>query len=326
MDQFGAFGGQIVFEDWLEILLSGTYEVSTPTLAVTSGEIGTMAGSGHISWNADTGIRVQAVTDRGGYPNRLLDGRLGLPGQLIAHSTFVTFEGRTQEGWEVTADRMPRDGHRSHTDLPSVVWDVGTSGITLRRQSSVPLGNSLRILVTPLLPGWVRVTETEVRNDVFGSRSICRDWLTTTCSIGRVSARRRSADWFEVLVEPPEGESLRDAFTVRQAIARAFGFILGRRCVIRGHEEINETSETRRLDARAQQTTRNTLLPPLGRQLEFLQNVERLLALAIDFFLSGLGERVAPYLYLCWDTADNSSFDSTCDEQYLRRRTASRGR
>lgn len=218
---------------------------------------------------------------------------------------------------------MPRGGHRTHTNLPDVIWDLATRGITLRHETSVPMGRSLRLLMGPLPPEWVRMTETEVRNEVFGHRLSRRDWLTTNCSVGRVSARQSSDDWFEVRVLPREGEPMCEAFTVCTAVARAFGFVLGRRCVIRGHEEINESRETRRLDTRYPKTTRNSLLQPLGWQLEFMQNVERLLGLAIDFFLTDLGERVAPYLYLCWDTADNShltrlAISSICVEGLLR--------
>ncbi len=312
-----------MFDDWLDILVHGTYEVSLSTLNVASDEVGTLTGSGQFSWNADTGIRIQAVTDGGDTLTRILFGGFETPGQLIAHSTYLTFSGRTQEGWEITADQMPRDGHRTHTNLPDVVWDLGTSGITLRRESSVSRGRSLRILMGPLPAAWVRLTVSEVRNEVFGHRTLRRDWLTTTCSIGRVSARQRSDEWFEVRVHPPEGEPMREAFTVCRAVARAFGFVLGRRCVIRGHEEINETAETRRLDTRYLRTTMNTLLQPLGWQLEFMQNVERLLGLAIDFFLTELGERVASFLHVCWDAADNAhqtqlAVDSICVEGLLR--------
>jgi hypothetical protein len=138
-----------------------------------------------------------------------------------------------------------------------------------------------------------------------------------------VSARQRSDDWFEVRVLPNEGEPMCETCAVCTAIARAFGFVLGRRCVIRGHEEINETKETRWLDTRYPKTTRNTLLQPLGWQLEFMQNVERLLGLAIDFFLTDLGQQVATYLFLCWDTADNAhqtqlAVSAICVEGLLR--------
>jgi hypothetical protein len=311
-----------VIEAWLDTLLRGTYEVSVPTLSVASDEIGELTGSGQISWNADDGIRIQAVTNGGDTLTKLF-GRFGTPGHLIAHSTFLAFSGRTQDGWELTTDHMPRNGHRTHANLPDVVWDLSASGISLRHESSLPMGRSLRILMGPLPPQWVRMTETEVRNEVFGHRSARLDWLTTTCSIGRVSARQRSDDWFEVRVLPPEGEPMREASSVCTAVARAFSFVLGRRYVIHGHEEINGTRETRRLDTRSPQTTSNTLLQPLGRPLEFRQNVERLLAPAIDFFLTELGERVVPYLYLCWDTADNShltrlAMSSICVEGLLR--------
>lgn len=313
----------MVFEDWLDILLRGTYEVSLPTLNVASSETGTLTGNGQVSWNADTGIRIQAVTNGGDILTSLLFGGFGQPGHLIAHSTFLTFSGRTDHNWDFTADQTPRDGHLTHTNLPDVVWDLGTSGLTLRHESFFPLGRSLRILMGPLPPAWVQMTETEIHNEVFGCRSSQRDWLTTTCSIGRVSARQRSDDWFEVRVEPNEGAPMREAYTVCTAVARAFGFVLGRRCVIRGYQEFNGNTETRRLDTRYPETTRNALLQPLGRYIEFMTNVERLLGLAIDFFLTELGERVATYLYLCWDTADNShqtrlAMSSICVEGLLR--------
>ena len=54
-----------MFEDWIDILLRGSYEVSIPKLTVTSEEIGELHGSGHVSWNADAKIRIQAVTGGG---------------------------------------------------------------------------------------------------------------------------------------------------------------------------------------------------------------------------------------------------------------------
>lgn len=319
-----------MFEDWLDILLRGTYEASLPTLTVTSEEIGTLTGSGQISWGGDSEIRIQAVTNGGDTLTNLLFGRLATPGHLVSHSTFLTFSGRTQQGWELTADQVPRNGYRTHINLPDVVWDLGISGITFRHESLSPTGRSLRILMGPLPPQWVRITETDISNEVFGHRAACMDWLTTTCSIGRVSARQRSNEWFEVQVLPNKGVPMCETNVACTAIARAFAFILGRRCMIRGYEEINETSKTHRLNAYYPKTTRNTLLQPLGWQLEFMQNVERLLGMAIDFFLTELGERVAPYLHLCWDTADNYhltrlAISSICVEGILHVATAKMG-
>jgi hypothetical protein len=66
-----------LFESWLDILQRGTFEVSIPTLTVTSGEIRTLTGSGQISWNAETGIRIQAATDGGEAITRLMFGGFG---------------------------------------------------------------------------------------------------------------------------------------------------------------------------------------------------------------------------------------------------------
>ena len=141
-----------MFEDWLETLLRGTCEVSLPTLNVSSDEIGTLTGSGQISWNADAGIRIQAVTDGGDTLTKLFFDGIGTPGHLLPRSTFLKFSGRTQEGWQLTADQMPRDGHSTHPNRPDVVWDLGTSGITLWHESSLPMGRYLRILMGPLPP------------------------------------------------------------------------------------------------------------------------------------------------------------------------------
>ena len=293
-----------MFEDWIDILQRGEFEVSVPTLSVNSDRIGTLTGSGQFSWKADTGIRIQAVTNGSETLMQQSDGRVGVPGQLISHGEYVTFSGRTQDNWELTADRMPHNGHHIHTSLPDVTWDLSTTGLTLRRDAGHP-GRCHRMFMGPCPPAWPRSTETEVRNEVFGGRQWTRDWLLTDCSIGQVAARRRSDEWFEVKVVPHDGQPMCDASTTSKIVARAFSFILGRRCVIRGEEWICDNHETRRISVPRQETTRNTLPTPLGRSFELLGNVERLLGAAIDFFGTELGKRVTPYLSLCWDTADN---------------------
>ncbi len=311
-----------MFEDWIDILQRGEFEVSVPMLSVNSDPIGTLTGSGQFRWNADSGIRIQAVTNGRDTLMQQSDGMVGTPGQLISHAEYVTFSGRTQDNWELTADRMPRDGHHIHTSLPDVTWDLSTTGLTLRREA----GHSHqchRILIGPCPRVWPRFTESEVRNEFFGGKSSTRDWLLTDCSIGQVAARRRSDEWLEVKVVPHAGLPIHDASTTSKIVARAFSFVLGRRCVIRGEVWISDNQETRRISVPHQETTRNSLPTPLGTSIEFLRNVETLLGTAIDFFGTELGERVAPYQYLCWDTADNShltqlAISSICVEGLVR--------
>lgn len=294
-----------MFGDWIDILLKGSFEVSIPTLTVTGGEVGTLTGSGRISWNTESGIRVHAVTNGADILFELFPQSPN-PGHIILESSYVTFSGGTQRNWEFTTDPTNCAGYQIHSGQPHVVWDLNTEGITLRKNRSTTIGGHLRILMAPSLPIWVRSTETEVRNDVFGRRSGCLDWLTTTCSFGRVSARKRSDDWFEVLVKPDAGDQLRDAPALCVAVWQAFSFVLGRKCAVRGYEENNATATIRRLDTHFRESSTNTLLQPLGFGSKFLINVERLLGLAIDFFLTDIGRRVAPFLQICWDAADNS--------------------
>lgn len=312
-----------MFDDWIEVLLRGSYQIDLPTLTVNSGQVGGLRGSGSINWDSETGIRVQAVTDGGQTIGSVLFGRSVLPGTLIPHSTFLTFSGRTQNGWNVSTFPASPNGNHLHSAQPEVVWNLPVHGVTLERTTTGDTVRLLRILMGPVPNSWPRVTPRESTNEFFGTSGFTRDWLATTTSIGRVAAQQRSDDWFEVRVFPDDNQPMGDPFEVTTVIARAFGFVLGRRCVVRGHEEYNLERRTRRLDNRYRETSTNGLLAPLGWQMEFLQNVERLLGRAIDFFLTDLGEQVAPFLHICWYAADNVhqtqlAMSSICLEGLLR--------
>jgi hypothetical protein len=139
--------------------------------------------------------------------------------------------------------------------------------------------------------GWTRFSDIEEKNPFLGGNSCTRDWLFCRGKFGEIAARRVSDDWFEVLVLPADDKELGEAHVVVTAVSRAFGFILGRRTAIRGHEEITEGKTTRILDTRQQVSTTNTILPPLGWQLTYLSNLETILGPTIDFFLTEVGRR-----------------------------------
>lgn len=305
--------------DWLDILSSDRHEFSVPELTVSSEEFGEFAGNGHVSWNAEKGIRIRAVTAGGQKLAQLSSYPIANLGELIPRATYVAFSGSTQDGWMATTDKSHRDGYSTNSVRPEVSWDLTTTGVTLKRSSGLPSEEKLRILLGPQLPIWPRKTETTVNNKYFGHSTTEFDWLTTLCSFGRVSARKRSGNWFEVCVQPLDGQSLPKANDLYRAVAQAFSFFLGRRCVSRGFEDTRRHSDTRRLETRALHTTRNCFLGPIGSQLEAMSSVESLLGLTIDFFLSELGVRVAQFLHLCWDTLDNAhstriTVDSICVE------------
>jgi len=313
-----------MFDDWIDVLLSGSLEIKLPQIAATSGSTPPMQGSGTISWDADSGIRIQAVTDGARGLDSLFSGVVPMPGTLIPHSEYLTFSGQTQHGWDVSTCPTNRDGIHLNSASPEVVWDLQTHGLTLEHKTSDEAKRRIRILMGPLPQGgWTRFSDIEDNNPFFGGKSGSRDWLYSRGEFGEVAARRRSDEWFEVVVLPADDKALGEAHVIITAVARAFGFILGRRSAIRGHEEINGGKTTRVLDTRQRVSTTNTILPPLGWQSTYMGNVEPLLGPTIDFFLTELGEKVASYLYVCWDAADNAhatqlAISSICVEGLLK--------
>ncbi|HLJ92756.1 MAG TPA: hypothetical protein VKU02_06120 [Gemmataceae bacterium] len=167
------------------------------------------------------------------------------------------------------------------------------------------------------------MTETEVRNEYFGTRSSRRDWLLTKTTLGPLAARARSDQWFEVRLMHEGTQLSVGTAEILTAVSRAFGFVLGHRVFVLGYEGIFQDHQTRCLEVPNQEPTRNSLLAPLGTGCAYLGGVECVLGRAIDFFLTDQGERVAQHLYLCWDTADNAlptrlAVASICVEGLLR--------
>lgn len=295
--------------DWLHILLGGTFEVALPMLKLVQGASAEFRGSGRVVWQGNAEVRVLAATDGA---EALIEGygRSGVTlGQLVPHETFVSATGRTQEGWDASTSPVPLDGYKVHGDSPHVIWDFASPGLSLSRPTPQGAERRQRVLRGVLGPppkDWIRATETEVRNEYFGGRSWKLDWLQARTSFGLVAARQRSDQWFEVQIAidrtPPRGEGLE----ILWAVARAFGFILGRRLVIRGFEDLLPDLETRNLAFFDREPTKNSLPLPLGSGSAYRDHVEVLLGRAIDFFMTERGEQVARHLYLCWDTADDA--------------------
>jgi hypothetical protein len=80
-----------MFDDWIDVLLGGSFEIKVPQLLAKNGSTQPMQGSGTISWDADSGIRIQAVTDGARGLDSLFSGLMPLPGTLITHSEYLTF-------------------------------------------------------------------------------------------------------------------------------------------------------------------------------------------------------------------------------------------
>lgn len=299
----------LLISDWIATLLGGTLEVVLPTAKLIRGASVEFRGSARLVWQGGSDVRVFAETD--GAATLIEEyGQSGIaPGQLLPREALVTVTGRTQDGWDTSTIPVPGDGYSLHAGSPHVIWDFTTGGLSLSRPA--PHGSErrkrvLRGLLGPPPKDWIRGTEIEVRNEYFGRRSWKLDWLQASTSFGLVAARRRSDQWFEVQIVIEQVPPREDSIEILWAVARAFGFVLGRRLVIRGLENLVPERETRHLFGVEREPTRKSLPPPLGSGTAYRDHVEALLGRAIDFFITERGEQVARHLYLCWDTADNA--------------------
>jgi len=158
--------------DWIDTLLGGNHEFNVPTLTVSSSEIGKLSGNGSVRWNAETGIRIQAVTD-GREAVRTGSSNVSW-GQLIDPATYCTFAGLTDNGWNFASVPEPRGGLTTSSNLPTVMWDLRVRSIILERQSTRRSGCSLRMLMEPDLPSRVRNTHTTVNSEAFGEQIAIR--------------------------------------------------------------------------------------------------------------------------------------------------------
>ena len=230
--------------------------------------------------------------------------RASSPGRLIPEKEHLRAIAKTQSGWELQSDPFHLDGYHVQSGASNVLWDLLVQGLTLTQPSTFTqtASRTIKAMIGLPLRHWPRVTETEVTTSHSTQRSSKCDWLLISSKIGEVIAHERSPDWFEVKFttdDPTETKRL------ISAIARAFGFVTGRRIEVRGYEEFARELQTRRLHLWDRSKSKNTLYPPLGIGINSLKNVENLLGRMIDFFLTKSGEKVAQHLELCWDTCDN---------------------
>src|SRR2546422_3974319 len=100
-----------MFEDWLDILIGGHFELTFPEMTLVEGKAGRYAGSGHITWNRESGIRIVAATSGGEKLEERFGQLVGVPGQLIPHDKLLRPVGRSQDDWNLEAAPVTLDGY-----------------------------------------------------------------------------------------------------------------------------------------------------------------------------------------------------------------------
>lgn len=296
-----------MFDNWIDVLLRGSYELGLPELAITRGGERLCAGGGHLSWSGGSRLRVRAVTDGADLTRTILDdfgNNISRVGRLIPRDQFVVLSGWTREGWEVTTPPNLMDGCSMSWQTDRVVWDYEAGGMRIcrRTEGSYDHGRSIRAVFSPSPEHWTRGTTTRVENPHFGGTASQLDWVQAETSFGVVAARRRGDDRFEVYIRVDQPPAREGTLALLSAVSVAFGVLVGRRVSVLGYEEIAETSQTRDLSAVDVRPGDRVYQPPFGRH-QCDAELEAWLTRAIDYFLTEQGLEVARHLLFCWETA-----------------------
>lgn len=109
--------------DPLSDLEQGHYEVELINLQLVGGNGSThYTGQGMLTWTADTGLNIQALTNGGEQVVAGFLKRAPPPGKLLRPEDYLRLDARTQSGDQVTVKRLLTGNSRCHVDSPNVVW------------------------------------------------------------------------------------------------------------------------------------------------------------------------------------------------------------
>lgn len=294
-----------MLDSWIDRVMSGKVEIALPVLTLTKGSGAVFRGSGRLVWEGGKLIHLHAQTDGA---KTLLDeyGRAGAtPGELLHPSEYISVFGECSNGFRVSASPVPFDGYDHFLGSPHATWDLLLRDVRQEGKGHAH-GRDLRALLSPCLQHWPRPTQTTTDNEYFGGKSARLDWLKVNTCAGIVAVRARKGDYGEVLVAEADESGNQTAERLLTAIAAAFGFVMGRQARTVAYEERTSEHLSRVLWARPQGGGSWALPAPIGKSVQQMLQIESLLGLAIDYFLTEPGNKVVDHLYLCWDTADRA--------------------
>ena len=266
-------------------------------------------GQGMFEWDAENGIRMEAITDGAGELIRRF-GAETQPGELLRARDYLQLTARTQWGDTVSIKRLMHAGSHVNTNSPQVVWrwssDDILSPVTFEQapssiSSTVP--PRIEMLLQPLNLRWWPKRSTIIDDNpiAYYHKHGQLDWLDVIIGATKVVARKFDETTVRVRIHPIAPEH-RD---IVGAVQLAFSFLTGRNVGILASETTNDGGTTLRI-LRSVQPSNNEFFPPLTGGADSRNDVIPLLAQAIDFFMSQEGAKVASLLSRCWDTVDNS--------------------
>ena len=98
------------------------FESELLDLQLLCGDGSKYTGQGMLVWDADKGIRMEAITDSAGSLVQRGFGVGAKPGELLRTKHCLRLSARTKWGDKVSIERLMPVGSHVHADNPNVVW------------------------------------------------------------------------------------------------------------------------------------------------------------------------------------------------------------
>ncbi|QDV59456.1 hypothetical protein [Rosistilla oblonga] len=285
-------------------------EIAFPLVELTlhRGDGQQHVGTGHLVWTQD-GCRLHAVTDGGSILQREFGRFPGRPGEIIPENQYLSMNGRTQDGWRFTVERLDRSGYHVHSGRETIVWRIANDGfrshVTYERERSTgDVASAAYVAIASGLEfgSWPRSTETRVENPAFGNQRQERDWLQFPTSFGDVAVRKVNSDLTMIRVSEVKRSQLTEA---RAAIQAALSYVDGRRCEIHAFCEYDGGVERRWLSSFMDRQRNQRIHSPLDRAGRVAHCLEPMLGCLCNFFLTEEGQETYKFLDAWMDAMDN---------------------
>jgi hypothetical protein len=285
------------------------FESELLDLQLLCGDEPQYTGQGMLAWDAEHGIRIEAITDGA---SKLLGRGFTTgtrPGELLRANDYLRLSARTQWGDKVCIERLMHTGSQSHANSPHIVWKWSQrdacSPVTFEQAPSpedLAREPTVEMLLQPLhLPGWPKGSTITDDNPIAYRRIEQSDWLDVTIGASKLIARKQNDTTVRLRVHPIAEEHN----SIVGAVRLAFSFLTGKQVGLLATESTDNTGTTLRV-YRTTPSTINGFAAPLGHGIELMEEFAPMLAKAVEFFMSQEGVKVASLLGTCWDTVDNT--------------------
>lgn len=301
--------------NWIDQLTSGHISVAVPEFRMERGSQTFECGTGFVSWERESGVRVRAITrpanESGERAGEAPSYRVGT---LIPVEAFDQAVGITEDGWKFLANPTFFPDRVRYNPSPYSFWNFQADGFNIAREpaESVTPWISALLVTPPLWHCWPRKTKLETTNDVWGGDTqISADSLWVKLPFGAMAAKRLDTHHVELQIDRSEQNESpsHTAIDLLEAVRVSFAIALGGMVAIVGSEVREGSGEERRANVVPREFDRNPYLCPFNNERCFQESIETFLTKAIPHFLKPDSLTILPHLEACWN-AINGTIDT----------------